>query len=198
MGAECGVECECEKEESTGQMYLTSLPMNTEEKAAEERRLVVQASTPVELHFTSPCEFTLHAYEANTVLEVLETRAEQIGLPKTAAAFLEMKFPTMLDVFCPTLEAPTLMCSALEAIMENPHKTLEEVLDESGLRSYIRSQAKISVHGEDEAGAKLDSWIVEHPLALWPIGHFISFSLPIGPFTQLSTSPSRHHDDGST
>merc|ERR1712166_1449279 len=92
MGAECGVECECEKEESTGQMYLTSLPMNTEEKAAEERRLVVQASTPVELHFTSPCEFTLHAYEANTVLEVLETRAEQIGLPKTAAAFLAMEF----------------------------------------------------------------------------------------------------------
>ena len=32
-----------------------------------------------------------------------------------------------------------------EAIMEDPHKTLEEVLDESGLRG----QAKVSVHGED-------------------------------------------------
>ena len=132
MGAECGLECEpCEKEESTGQMRLTSLPMNAEEKAAEKRRLVVQASPPVELHFTSPCEFTLHAYEANTVLEVLEIRAEQIGLPKTAAAFLEMEFA--------------------EAIMEDPNKTLEEVLDESGLRG----QAKVSVHGEDEASGKV-------------------------------------------
>ena len=135
MGAECGVECEpCEKEESTAQMHLppTDAMMSAEEKAAEERRLVVQASPPVELHFTSPCEFTLHAHEANTVLEVLEIRAEQIGLPKTAAALLKMEFA--------------------EAIMEDPHKTLEEVLDESGLRG----QAKVSVHGEDEAGAKVD------------------------------------------
>ena len=52
-----------------------------------------------------------------------------------------------------------------EAIMEDPHKTLEEVLDESGLRG----QAKVSVHGEDEAGAKLESWIFEHHFADGPI-----------------------------
>ena len=132
MGAECGLECEpCEKEESTGQMRLTSLPMNAEEKAAEKRRLVVQASPPVELHFTSPCEFTLHAHEANTVLEVLEIRAEQIGLPKTAAAFLKMEFA--------------------EAIVA-PYKTLEEMLGVP----WGRGQVIISVHGEHVAKTKVD------------------------------------------
>ena len=50
------------------------------------------ASCRVALHIALRVH-ALHAYEANTVLEVLEIRAEQIGLPKTAAAFLEMEFP---------------------------------------------------------------------------------------------------------
>ena len=158
--------------------------MNAEEKAAEKRRLVVQASPPVELLFTSPVEFTLHAHEANTVLEVLEIRAEQIGLPKTAAAFLKMEVTDRSIDRCLMCSAsmgccagtkekeaskddagrllPNTPTAALEASMaaiedtmdatldfsidmEDPHKTLEEVLDESGLRG----QAKVSVHGED-------------------------------------------------
>ena len=59
--------------------------------AAEQRRLVVQASEPVRLLSTSP-EFELVAYEANTVLEVLEIRAVQIGLPKAAAVWLKLEF----------------------------------------------------------------------------------------------------------
>ena len=47
----------------------------------------MEASEPVRLLSTSP-EFELSAHEANTVLEVLEIRAEQIGLPKAAAVLL--------------------------------------------------------------------------------------------------------------
>ena len=59
--------------------------------AAEQRRLVVEASEPVRLLATSP-EFELSVHEANTVLEVLEIRAKQIGLPKEAAASLKLEF----------------------------------------------------------------------------------------------------------
>ena len=50
------------------------LQQSLSNKAAEQRRLVVQASEPVRLLSTSP-EFELPAHEANTVLEI---RAEQM------------------------------------------------------------------------------------------------------------------------
>ena len=59
--------------------------------AAQQRRLVVEASEPVRLLSTSP-EFELPAHEANTVLEVLEIRAVQMGLPKATAASLKLEF----------------------------------------------------------------------------------------------------------
>merc|ERR1712160_9429 len=72
--------------------------MSEEEKAqqerqaaAEQRRLVVEASEPVRLLSTSP-EFELPVHEANTVLEVLEIRAVQMGLPKAAAVMLKLEF----------------------------------------------------------------------------------------------------------
>ena len=58
---------------------------------AEQRRQYVEASKPLELHCSSPCVFTLRAYEAQTVLEVLEIRARQMGLCRGAAAWLRMK-----------------------------------------------------------------------------------------------------------
>merc|ERR1712086_1171507 len=92
--------------------------------AAEQRCLVVQASEPVRLLSTSP-EFELLAHEANTVLEVLEIRAVQIGLPKAAAASLKLEFSG--------------------AIISH-----EKTLKEAGLCD----QAEINVQGEDEAKAK--------------------------------------------
>ena len=92
--------------------------------AAQQRRLVVEASEPVRLLSTSP-EFELLAHEANTVLEVLEIRAVQIGLPKAAAALLKLEFSG--------------------AIISH-----EKTLQEAGLCD----QAEINVQGEDEAKAK--------------------------------------------
>merc|ERR1712086_1235413 len=93
--------------------------------AAEQRCLVVEASEPVRLLSTSP-EFEVLVYEANTVLEVLEIRAEQMGLPKAAAVLLKLEFSG--------------------AIISH-HKTLKE--------AGLCDQAEISVQGEDEAKAKL-------------------------------------------
>ena len=93
--------------------------------AAQQRRLIVEASEPVRLLSTSP-EFELAAHEANTVLEVLEIRAVQIGLPKAAAALLKLFFSG--------------------AIISH-----EKTLKEAGLCD----QAEINVQGEDEAKAKL-------------------------------------------
>ena len=62
--------------------------------AAEQRRLVIEASEPVRLLSASP-EFELAVHEANTVLEVLQIRAVQnlqMGLPKAAAASLKLEF----------------------------------------------------------------------------------------------------------
>merc|ERR1712166_1052034 len=92
--------------------------------ATEQRRLVVEASEPVRLLSTSP-EFELAAYEANTVLEVLEIRAVQMGLPKAAAVWLKLEFS--------------------DAIISH-HKTPKE--------AGLCDQAEISVQGEDEAKAK--------------------------------------------
>ena len=92
--------------------------------AAEQRRLVVEASEPVRLLSTSP-EFELAVHEANTVLEVLEIRAKQMGLPKAAAVWLKLEFSG--------------------AIISH-HKTLKE--------AGLCDQAEISVQGVDEAKAK--------------------------------------------
>ena len=92
--------------------------------AAEQRRLVVEASEPVRLLSSSP-EFELPAHEANTVLEVLEIRAEQIGLPKAAAASLKLEFSG--------------------AIISH-----EKTLKEAGLCG----QAEINVQGEEKAKLK--------------------------------------------
>merc|ERR1711935_686804 len=93
--------------------------------AAEQRRLVVEASEPVRLLSTSP-EFELAAHEANTVLEVLEIRAEQMGLPKAAAVLLKLEF---------------------SGVVISHHKTLKE--------AGLCDQAVISVQGKDEAKTKL-------------------------------------------
>ena len=66
------------------------------QKSRDQRCLVVRASAPVELRSRcgrdSSSIITLHVYKANTVREVLENRAQQIELPKTAAAWLKMQF----------------------------------------------------------------------------------------------------------
>merc|ERR1712086_105064 len=92
--------------------------------AAEQRRLVVEASEPVRLLSTSP-EFELVAHEANTVLEVLEIRAEQMGLPKAAAVLLKLEFAGAIILH---------------------HKTLKE--------AGLCDQAIISVQGEEKAKVK--------------------------------------------
>jgi len=96
--------------------------------AAEQRRLVVEASESVRLVSTSPA-FELSAFEAQTVLEVLQIRAEQIGLSKPAAvhfaAWLKLEFAG--------------------AIISH-----EKTVKGSG----FCDQAEIRVHGEDEANAK--------------------------------------------
>ena len=94
--------------------------------AAEQRRLVIEASEPVRLLSASP-EFELAVHEANTVLEVLQIRAVQnlqMGLPKAAAASLKLEFSG--------------------AIISR-----DKTLGEAGLCD----QAKISVQGENEAKA---------------------------------------------
>ena len=93
-------------------------------QAIEQRRLVIEASEPTQLLSTSPA-FELAVHEANTVLEVLEIRAQQMGLPKAAAAWLKLEF---------------------SGSMISHDKTLKE--------AGLCDQAKISVQGEDEAKAK--------------------------------------------
>jgi len=96
--------------------------------AAEQRRLVVEASESVRLVSTSPA-FELSAFEVQTVLEVLQIRAEQIGMSKSAAvhfaAWLKLEFAG--------------------AIISH-----EKTVKGSG----FCDQAEIRVHGEDEANAK--------------------------------------------
>jgi hypothetical protein len=92
--------------------------------AAQQRRLIVEASEPVRLLSSSP-EFELSTYEADTVLEVLEIRAVQIGLPKAAAAWLKLEFSG--------------------AIISH-----EKTLKEAGLCD----QAEINVQGEEKAKLK--------------------------------------------
>merc|ERR1712086_111682 len=67
----------------------------------------------------------LVAYEANTVLEGLEIRAVQMGLPKAAAVLLKLEFSG--------------------AIISH-HKTLKE--------AGLCDQAEISVQGEEKAKVK--------------------------------------------
>merc|ERR1711935_688363 len=124
--ASCGISEE-EKAEQERQAAAEQKRQAAEQTrlAAEQRRLVVEASEPVRLLSTSP-EFELAAYEANTVLEVLEIRAEQMGLPKAAAALLKLKF-----------SGATI----------SHHKTLKE--------AGLCDQAEISVQGEEETKAKL-------------------------------------------
>merc|ERR1712166_1019424 len=92
--------------------------------AAEQRRLVIEASEPVRLLSTSP-EFELAVHEANTVLEVLEIRAVQMGLPKAAAVLLKLEF---------------------SGVTISHHKTLKE--------AGLCDQAEISVQGEEKAKLK--------------------------------------------
>jgi len=94
--------------------------------AAEQRRLLVGASDTVLLLSTYPV-FELAAHEANTVLEVLEIRAGEIGLPKAAAAWLKLGF---------------------SGVIVWHDKTLKE--------AGIFDRSEISVQGEDEARAKTE------------------------------------------
>merc|ERR1712166_1180848 len=109
---------------TSGEISEQEKAQQERQAAAEQRRLVVEASEPVRLLSTSP-EFELAAYEANTVLEVLEIRAVQMGLPKAAAMMLKLEFS--------------------DAIISH-HKTPKE--------AGLCDQAEISVQGEDEAKAK--------------------------------------------
>merc|ERR1712086_67804 len=103
--------------------------------AAEQRRLVVEASEPVRLLSTSP-EFELVAHEANTVLEVLEIRAVQMGLPKAAAVLLKLEF-----------SGTTI----------SHNKTLKE--------AGLCDQAEIRVQGEDEAKKEQADNVIIHDAA---------------------------------
>merc|ERR1712086_766823 len=118
MGACCGISQQ-EKAEQERQAAAEQKRL-----AAEQRRLVVETSEPVRLLSASP-EFELAAHEANTVLEVLEIRAVQMGLPKTAAVWLKLEF---------------------SGAVISRHKTLKE--------AGLCGQAEISVQGEDEAKVK--------------------------------------------
>merc|ERR1712166_906847 len=109
---------------TSGEISQQEKAQQERQAAAEQRRLVVQASEPVRLLSTSPA-FELSAYEANTVLEVLEIRAEQMGLPKAAAVSLKLEFS--------------------DAIISH-HKTLKE--------AGLCDQAEISVQGEEKAKLK--------------------------------------------
>merc|ERR1711865_1267677 len=108
----------------SGEMSEQEKAEQERQAAAEQRRLVVEASEPVRLLSTSP-EFELPVHEANTVLEVLEIRAEQMGLPKAAAVWLKLEFS--------------------DAIILH-HKTLEE--------AGMCDQTEINVQGEDKAKLK--------------------------------------------
>merc|ERR1711865_795320 len=108
----------------SGEMSEQEKAEQERQAAAEQRRLVVEASEPVRLLSTSP-EFELAVHEANTVLEVLEIRAVQMGLPKAAAVWLKLEF---------------------SGAVISHHKALKE--------AGLCDQAEISVQGEDEAKAK--------------------------------------------
>merc|ERR1712166_209251 len=116
--ASCGMS---EREKAQQELHAAA---EQKRLAAEQRRLVVEASEPVRLLSTS-LEFELVAYEANTVLEVLEIRAVQMGLPKAAAVWLKLEF---------------------SGAVISHHKTLKE--------AGPGDQAEISVQGEDEAKEK--------------------------------------------
>merc|ERR1712086_426992 len=119
--------------------------------AAEQRCLVVQASEPVRLLSTSP-EFELVAYEANTVLEVLEIRAVQIGLPKAAAALLKLEFSGAIISHEKTLKEAGL-CDQAEISVQGEAKAKKELAD------------KVNIH---EAAQKGNSDEVKLVLDFYP------------------------------
>ena len=102
----------------------TSAEEKAEQDRLSDRRQTLEASEPLELLSASP-QFKLQVHDAQTVLEVLEVRAGQIGLPKAAAVYLKMEFA--------------------ESILPH-HKTLKEV--------GLCDQAVISVLDEAEAKDK--------------------------------------------
>merc|ERR1711935_952604 len=104
--------------------------------AAEQRRLVVEASEPVRLLSTSP-EFELPAHEANTVLEVLEIRAKQIGLPKAAAALLKLEFSGAIISHHKTLKEAGL-CDQAEISVQDAEKAELRKADKVNIHAAVR------------------------------------------------------------
>jgi len=118
-------------------------------KAAQERRLIIQASNPVELHCHSKAPsftpgFTLQAYQAQTVLEALAMRAEQLGLPSGAAVWLQMTVSQELAASAGTHPAH----KSKKSWRDIPHST-------TLLMAGLSGHAEISILGEDEAKAKV-------------------------------------------
>merc|ERR1712086_602820 len=111
--------------------------------AAEQRRLVVEASEPVRLLSTSP-EFELVAHEANTVLEVLEIRAEQMGLPKAAAVLLKLEFSGATISHHTTLKEAGL-CDQAEIRVQGEDEAKKEQADKD--EAKLKEQAdKVNIH----------------------------------------------------
>ena len=145
LGCPCGEATD--EEQAAEKMQATAEQHNTVRlKAAEDRRLIIEASNPVELHChsTSPSftpGFTLQAYQAQTVLEVLAMRAEQLRLPPGAGVWLQMKVSQELAASDSALKSK-------RSWRDIPHsKTL--------LLAGLSGHAEISILGEDEAKAKV-------------------------------------------
>ena len=127
--------------------------MSQEEKAAKQRRLVVEASEPLQLISTSPA-FELPAYQAQTVLEVLEIRTKQIGLPKTAAAWLNMEFSDAIISHEKTLKEAGL-CDQAEIRVQGEDEAKKAQTEQVAKAKLKEQAAKVDIH-EAAKGGKAD------------------------------------------
>ena len=92
--------------------------LQEQQAAAEQKR---QAFEPVRLLSSSP-EVELSEHEANTVLEVLQIRAEQMALPKAAAAWLKLEFSVAIISHDRTLKEAGLCDQAKISVLEDEAK----------------------------------------------------------------------------
>ena len=121
--------CESIEQEDTDQQWQAAVEQQrhaAEKKAHDE---AVAQSSLILLHCAAP-PLELQVRELQTVLEVLQMVAEKIGLPKAAAAWLQMRFGAGAEAIAPH------------------HNTLTE--------SGLQDQGEFSLNGLDQAETKVD------------------------------------------
>ena len=139
LGCDCGG---VEEQQGDGKRRADDY-ISRKRQSKTQRRLIVEASKPVELNCrTAHPPFMIQAYEAQTVFEVLELRAVEIGLPKTAALWLQIQVSAQIAAEV----GQEVGLSFKRSWRDLPH-------DKTLLEAGLCERADISLFGEEKATA---------------------------------------------